>query len=81
MHLLQSGLARMPAVIKYFKPVILFPAGMLVSLPPNEVEAILIHEAQKQMIQSKKGNGTVKDANGAVKKGDGAIANNAAKND
>ncbi len=43
-QLLQSGIARMPAVIGYFKPVILFPAGMLVSLPPNEVEAILIHE-------------------------------------
>ena len=54
MHLLQSGLARMPAVIKYFKPVILFPAGMLVSLPPNEVEAILVHEVHKHIIQSKK---------------------------
>ncbi len=43
-QLLQSGIARMPAVIGYFKPVILFPAGMLASLPPNEVEAILIHE-------------------------------------
>ena len=28
-HLLQSGITRMPAVIGYFKPVILFPAGML----------------------------------------------------
>ncbi len=43
-QLLQSGIARMPAVIGYFKPIILFPAGMLASLPPNEVEAILIHE-------------------------------------
>jgi bla regulator protein blaR1 len=43
-QLLQSGIARMPSVIGYFKPVILFPAGMLASLPPDEVEAILIHE-------------------------------------
>jgi bla regulator protein BlaR1 len=43
-HLLQSGLAKIPAVIGYFKPVILFPAGMLASLPVNEVEAILLHE-------------------------------------
>ncbi|MEP7108995.1 MAG: M56 family metallopeptidase [Ferruginibacter sp.] len=42
--LLQSGIARIPAVIGYFKPVILFPAGLLASLPANEVEAILIHE-------------------------------------
>jgi beta-lactamase regulating signal transducer with metallopeptidase domain len=42
--LLQSGMAKMPAVIGYFKPVILFPAGMLASLPPQEVEAILMHE-------------------------------------
>jgi bla regulator protein blaR1 len=43
-QLLQSGIAKMPAVIGYFKPVILFPAAMLSSLTANEVEAILIHE-------------------------------------
>ncbi|MEO5890612.1 MAG: M56 family metallopeptidase [Ferruginibacter sp.] len=42
--LLQSGIIKMPAVIGYLKPVILFPAGMLTSLPVEEVEAILIHE-------------------------------------
>ncbi|MEO6719908.1 MAG: M56 family metallopeptidase [Ferruginibacter sp.] len=43
-QLLQSGIAKVPAVIGFFKPVILFPAGLLISLPPSEVEAILIHE-------------------------------------
>ncbi|MEP6713778.1 MAG: M56 family metallopeptidase [Ferruginibacter sp.] len=42
--LLQSGLAEMPAVIGYFKPVILFPAAMLASLPASEIEGILMHE-------------------------------------
>ncbi|MEP7141489.1 MAG: M56 family metallopeptidase [Ferruginibacter sp.] len=42
--LLQSGMSGLPAVIGYFKPVILFPAGMLASLPTDEVEAILVHE-------------------------------------
>ncbi len=43
-QLLQSALVKMPAVIGYFKPVILFPAGMLASLPADEVEAVLLHE-------------------------------------
>ncbi|MCW3093016.1 MAG: hypothetical protein JWP81_4085 [Ferruginibacter sp.] len=43
-RLLQSGLAKMPGVIGYWKPVILFPAAMLASLPVNEIEAILVHE-------------------------------------
>lgn len=43
-QLLQSGIVKMPSVIGYLKPVILFPAGMLASLPVNEVEAILVHE-------------------------------------
>lgn len=43
-QLLQSGIANMPAVIGYFKPVVLFPAGMLALLPPDEVDAILMHE-------------------------------------
>ena len=43
-QLLQSGLAKMPAVIGYFKPVILFPAAMLALLPANEIEVILLHE-------------------------------------
>ncbi|MEO5942762.1 MAG: M56 family metallopeptidase [Ferruginibacter sp.] len=43
-RLLQSGIAQVPLVAGFFKPVILFPLAMLASLPPNEVEAILIHE-------------------------------------
>jgi bla regulator protein blaR1 len=42
--LLQSGIAKMPMVTGFIKPVILFPAAMLASLPANEVEAILMHE-------------------------------------
>ncbi len=41
---LQSGIATIPMVVGYFKPVILFPAGLLASLPQDEVEAILLHE-------------------------------------
>jgi bla regulator protein BlaR1 len=43
-RLLQSGIAQVPLVAGFFKPVILFPLAMLASLPLNEVEAILIHE-------------------------------------
>lgn len=43
-QLMQSTIVKMPAVIGYFKPVILFPAGMLASLPPEEIEAVLLHE-------------------------------------
>ncbi len=43
-RLLQSGIAKVPAVIGYFSPVILFPVSMLTSLQADEVEAILIHE-------------------------------------
>ena len=42
--LLQSGIAKVPAVVGFFKPLILFPAGLLTSLPPVEIEAILVHE-------------------------------------
>ena len=40
----QSGIAKIPMVVGHFKPVILFPVGILTSLAPEEVEAILIHE-------------------------------------
>lgn len=43
-RLLQSGVAGMPAAIGFFKPVILFPAAMLASLPADEIEAVLLHE-------------------------------------
>jgi len=43
-RLLQSGIATVPVVLGYFKPVILFPAALLASLPATEVEAVLLHE-------------------------------------
>jgi beta-lactamase regulating signal transducer with metallopeptidase domain len=43
-QLLQSAIVKMPSLVGYFKPVILFPAGMLASLPPREIEAVLLHE-------------------------------------
>jgi bla regulator protein blaR1 len=41
---LQSGIAQVPMVVGHFKPVILFPIGLLAAIPPQEIEAILIHE-------------------------------------
>jgi bla regulator protein blaR1 len=41
---LQSGIAQVPMVVGHFKPVILFPVGLLAAIPPQEIEAILIHE-------------------------------------
>lgn len=35
---------RVPLTLGYIKPIILFPAGMLGSIPPEQVEAILMHE-------------------------------------
>ena len=43
-QLLQSGLAKMPMVVGHFKPVILFPLGLISTLPVAEVEAVLLHE-------------------------------------
>jgi hypothetical protein len=40
----QSGIATIPMVLGHFKPVILFPLGMITALPAGEVEAILLHE-------------------------------------
>ncbi|CAN5373126.1 hypothetical protein BH11BAC3_BH11BAC3_15630 [soil metagenome] len=42
--LMQSGLTKVPAVVGYFKPVILLPIGMVTSLSSAETEAILLHE-------------------------------------
>lgn len=42
--LLQSGLIKVPVAIGFFKPVILLPFGLLTSLPPDQVETILLHE-------------------------------------
>ena len=42
--LLETCLAGSPAVIGFIRPVILVPAGLLASMPPNQIEAILLHE-------------------------------------
>lgn len=42
--LLESGIAKVPVVIGYLKPVILIPIGLINSLEQREVEAILLHE-------------------------------------
>ncbi len=43
-RLLESGYISMPVVIGHLKPVILLPVGLLMSLPPEQAEAILLHE-------------------------------------
>jgi beta-lactamase regulating signal transducer with metallopeptidase domain len=42
--LLESKLVKVPVVIGFLKPVILFPIGLLAGLPVEQVEAILTHE-------------------------------------
>lgn len=41
---LESALAQMPVVVGYLRPAILVPAGFLSAMPPEHVEAILLHE-------------------------------------
>jgi beta-lactamase regulating signal transducer with metallopeptidase domain len=41
---LESELVKVPAVIGFLKPMLLVPAGLLSQLPPEQVEAILLHE-------------------------------------
>ena len=43
-RLLESGITKVPLVIGYLKPVILVPVGLINSLEPDQVEAILLHE-------------------------------------
>jgi beta-lactamase regulating signal transducer with metallopeptidase domain len=43
-QLLQSSLIPVPMMAGIFKPVILVPLGLLSQLPPQQVEAILLHE-------------------------------------
>lgn len=43
-QVLQSSQVAAPAVIGFFRPVILVPASMLVGLTPTELESILAHE-------------------------------------
>lgn len=42
--LLESGYLKVPAVIGYFKPVILIPVGLIARIPAEQVEAVLLHE-------------------------------------
>ncbi len=41
---LESGIVKVPVVMGILKPVILLPLGLLSQLPPDEIEAILLHE-------------------------------------
>jgi len=43
-RLFESPFISIPAVTGFFKPVILVPAGMLLNLSQDQVEAILLHE-------------------------------------
>ena len=43
-QILESEMIKAPLTAGYFKPVILFPLSMLSQLPPDEVEAVLLHE-------------------------------------
>ncbi|OOQ58657.1 M56 family metallopeptidase [Mucilaginibacter pedocola] len=43
-RLLESGYVKVPLVIGHLKPVILMPVGLLAGLPPEQVEAVLLHE-------------------------------------
>jgi bla regulator protein blaR1 len=42
--LAESALARIPMTIGYLKPVILLPLGTLSGIPPQQIDAILLHE-------------------------------------
>lgn len=42
--LLESCLADVPVVLGHLRPIILMPAGLLAGLPPEQIEAILLHE-------------------------------------
>jgi len=42
--LFESALTKIPVVVGFLKPVIYVPAGMINHLPPDQVEAILLHE-------------------------------------
>ena len=41
---LESALVKTPVTLGHLKPIILVPVGMLSSLPPEQVEALLLHE-------------------------------------
>ena len=39
-----SSLIEVPSVVGWLKPVVLIPAGALTGLPPEQIEALLLHE-------------------------------------
>jgi beta-lactamase regulating signal transducer with metallopeptidase domain len=43
-NLVESALVKIPMTIGHFKPVILFPLGLVTGLPRDQVEALLAHE-------------------------------------
>ncbi|MFH1195517.1 MAG: M56 family metallopeptidase [bacterium] len=43
-RLLESAIVKIPTVVGYFKPVILIPLGLLLAIPENQLEAIILHE-------------------------------------
>jgi uncharacterized protein (TIGR03435 family) len=43
-RLLVSSLVQTPAVVGWLRPVVLVPIGALAGLPPEQVEALLLHE-------------------------------------
>jgi bla regulator protein BlaR1 len=43
-RLLQSAIIKVPVTLGHLKPIILIPAGILTSIPPQQIEAILLHE-------------------------------------
>jgi len=42
--LLESELIKIPLVVGFLKPIILIPFGLLSQIPPDQVEAVLLHE-------------------------------------
>lgn len=40
----ESTMAKVPMVIGHLRPLILIPAGLVFSIPPDQIEAILAHE-------------------------------------
>jgi beta-lactamase regulating signal transducer with metallopeptidase domain len=42
--LVESTVVKVPIVIGHFKPLVMVPLGMLNHLPPDEMEAVLLHE-------------------------------------
>ena len=41
---LQSGLIRIPAVVGYFRPLVLIPLSVAMALPIDQLEALIVHE-------------------------------------